>query len=95
MDRETSRTLLEQQHTFPSDHLFRVIVRADGTDADEVLADLSGFCGLVHLEDRVVRVPSREGKWLSLRLSLPCATADAVLDIYAHLATMPKVVRYL
>lgn len=95
MDRDTSRTLLEQHHSFPSDHPFHVIVRASAPDPDEVLDAIATFCGLPHLDGRVVRVPSREGRWVSLRLRLPCTSADAVLDIYAYLATMPKVVRYL
>jgi putative lipoic acid-binding regulatory protein len=39
-------------------------------------------------------VPSSKGTYLSLRLSLPCENADAVLDVYALLASLPGVIRY-
>lgn len=95
MDRDAARKLIEEHHSFPSDHTFRVIVRAEGPDADEVLANIAAFCGLPDLHGRVTQVPSSGGKWVSLRVDLPCVSADTVLDIYAHLATLPKVVRYL
>ncbi len=95
MDRPAALTLLEALHTFPSDHTFRVIVRSDPGDADRVLASLAAFCGLADMTGRVVRVPSSKGNWTSLRLALPCESAAKVLDIYAHLQTVPEVVRSL
>jgi putative lipoic acid-binding regulatory protein len=95
MDREAAKKLLEDHHSFPSDHTFRVIVRAEGPDADEVMADIARFCGLPDLHGRVTQAPSTGGKWVSLRIELPCESGDTVLDIYAHLSTLPKIARYL
>lgn len=95
MDRPAAIALLESQHTFPSNHSFCAIVRTDPAEVDAVLASVAALRGLGDLSDRVVRVPSSGGKWTSLRLRLPCATAGDVLDIYAHLQALPQVVRCL
>ncbi len=95
MDRLAAIALLEAHHTFPSDHPFRAIVRAEPADVEAVLASVALFCGLSDLPDRVERAPSSGGKWLSLRMALPCASAAQVLDIYAHLQALPQVVRCL
>ncbi|MES2643046.1 MAG: DUF493 domain-containing protein [Myxococcota bacterium] len=95
MDRPTPLELLEAHHTFPSDHAFRAIVRSDPADVDLVLASVATFCDVADLPDRVERVPSSGGKYLSLRMSLPCASAARVLEIYAHLQSLPQVVRCL
>ncbi|MDP2304925.1 MAG: DUF493 domain-containing protein [Pseudomonadota bacterium] len=95
MERLTATELLDAHHTFPSDHAFRAIVRADPAEVDAVLVSVAAFCGLTDLEDRVVRVPSSAGKWLSLRMALPCDSATRVLEIYAHLQALPQVVRCL
>ena len=95
MDRPTAIELLEANHTFPSDHAFRAIVRADPAHVEEVLASVAAFCALADLAERVERVPSSGGKWLSLRMALPCASAARVLEIYAHLQSLPQVVRCL
>lgn len=93
MDRDSALQLLEASHTFPSDHTFRVIVRPP--DVETVLASLAALCGLADLSGRVARVPSSGGRWLSLRVALPCESAARVLDIYAHLRTLPQIVRTL
>jgi putative lipoic acid-binding regulatory protein len=94
MDRQAALLLLESQHRFPSDHRFHVIVRTDGGGADAVSAAIARHFGLGTLGAREERVPSRNGTYVSLRLSLPCANAEAVLDAYALLAQLPGVVRY-
>jgi putative lipoic acid-binding regulatory protein len=95
MDRAAAIRLLESTHTFPCEHVFRVIVRAAGDDADRVLASLAAFAGLSDLAGRVTRAPSRQGTYVSLRVTLPCATAERLLDVYEHLGGLKEVVRYL
>lgn len=95
MDSEGAIVLLNAQHTFPSDHRFHVIVRAEPGSVERVSVSLAALCGLASLTDRVVEVPSAKGTYVSLRVTLPCETAETVLAVYAHLATLPHVVRYL
>ena len=95
MDRESAIALLESRHSFPSDHGFHVIVRADEAHIAVVTCAIAEHRGLDSLEGRLVTVPSKNGTYVSLRLSLPCASAADVLDVYARLATLEHVVRYL
>lgn len=94
MDRLAAIQLLESQHTFPSDHRFHVIVRAIQVDVDRVMTEMALHCGLPSLQDRVEFVPSRQGNYFSLRMTLPCQSAEAVLDVYARLQTFPEIIRY-
>ncbi len=95
MDRAAAIDLLEAHHRFPSEHVFRLIVRSDPADVAAVLASLAAFRGVADLADRVVEVPSSGGKWLSLRITLACGSAGEVVDLYGHVATLPLVVRSL
>jgi putative lipoic acid-binding regulatory protein len=94
MDRAAAIALLEAHHSFPSDHSFRVIVRADEADITTVTTSLAAHRGLPHLDGRCEQVPSNKGSYVSLRLSLPCASAEEVLDVYAHLGTIRCVVKF-
>lgn len=94
MDRDAAIKVIESQHTFPSSPTFHVIVRGDEADIAAVSAALAAQCGLPDLEGRGVRVPSRNGTYVSLRLALPCADAGAMLDVYAVLARLDAVIRY-
>ncbi len=94
MDRAAAVALLHSQHSFPSDHAFHVIVRANDTDPALVSGAIADHFGLADLAGREARVPSSGGRYLSLRLTLPCTTAEAVLDAYALFARLPAVVRY-
>lgn len=94
MDRATALALLEANHVFPSDHRFVLILRADAVAIAAVSASIAAHRGLADLEGRVEQQPSSGGRYVSLRLSLPCASAAEVLDVYAHFATLESVVRY-
>lgn len=94
MDRDAALLLLESEHTFPSDHRFHVIVRAEEPHVEEVVTSIAGLLALPHLDGRVVRVPSNQGTYVSLRMSLPCESASVVLDVYAHLSKHPRVIRH-
>lgn len=95
MDTEGALALLNAQHTFPSDHRFHVIVRAEPAAVASVGSSLATLVGLAALGDRMVEVPSAKGNYVSLRVTLPCEAAETVLAVYAHLAVLPHVVRYL
>ena len=95
MDRNVAIQLLESQHSFPSDHRFHIIIRSDPLHIEHITVSLAEFCALPHLEGRLLQIPSRNGTYLSLRVDLPCPSAAMVLDIYAHLSTLPYVIKYL
>lgn len=94
MDRAAAIALLESKHTFPGDHGFHVIVRQQPEDVAGVSRALAELAGLADLSGRVSHHPSKQGTYVSLRVSLPCASAAQVLDVYARLATLPAVIRY-
>lgn len=94
MDRDSAIKLLESQHQFPSDHRFHVIVRMEQAHVDGVVRRLAELLALPHLDGRVESVPSRHGSYVSLRITLPCARAEQVLDVYECIAKMEWVVRY-
>lgn len=93
MDRDAAIALLEATHSFPSEHFFQIIVRQSEADVDEVLGALAVLAGLSDLYGRVTRVPSSKGTYVSLRVTLPCASAEAVLDVYARLGEIPAVLK--
>jgi putative lipoic acid-binding regulatory protein len=94
MDREAALELLRSQHDFPSDHRFHVIVLGKTEDIDAILARVINMAALSSLEGRVEVVPSRHGRYVSLRLTLPCASAEHVLDFYALFQQCPEIIRY-
>jgi putative lipoic acid-binding regulatory protein len=94
MDRAAALKLLSDHHSFPADHFFQVIVRSEQEQVDAVLVALAELLTLPDLDGRVVPVFSRKGTYLSLRLTLPCQSAEQVLDVYARLQELPQVIRY-
>lgn len=92
MDREAALALLEATHRFPSEHFFQIIVRQTEDDVAAVLDALAAHVALPNLDDRVVRVPSRKGTYVSLRLTLPCESAEAVLAVYARISEIPGII---
>ena len=95
MDRAAAIELLDAHHRFPSEHVFRLIVRSDPADVAAVLTSMAAFRGVADLVDHVVEVPSTGGRWRSLRITLRCGSAAEVVDLYGHVATLPQVVRAL
>lgn len=77
--RERVRALLAEQHTFPGPYLFRVVVKP--VDRDRIVGAVEATVGA----DRVLDVgerPSREGTYVSLRISVQADSPDQVLDVY-------------
>ena len=81
MDRDAAIRLLESTHSFPSDHLFRVIVRDQPGEVERILGSLAALAGVEAWDGRLDRAASRQGTYVSLRVSLPCASAERVLEI--------------
>lgn len=90
MDRDQSLRLLRDQHTFPGPFVFRAFVRPDGRAAvvTAVRASLGPGSDVISVEERV----SREGRWVSLHLSVQVTSAEDVLGIYDVLRALEEVV---
>lgn len=86
MDRERLTALLESVHSWPTDYRVQLILRQDEAQIAAVLAVLAEQVGLADLEGRVVRVPSRKGSFVALRVELPVKDAAEVLAIYERLS---------
>ena len=80
--------LLEANHTFPCEFTLSVITRDDEMVTAAVLAAAGVGDGGGGYERR----PSAQGKYVSHRLKVPCASADAVLNLFARLRAVPGVI---
>jgi putative lipoic acid-binding regulatory protein len=84
--------LLEANHVFPGTFSLSVIARGDDAVEAAVLAaaavGLDGPLG----EGAHQRRPSAQGKYVSHRLSVPVASAEAVLELYARLRAVDGVI---
>jgi putative lipoic acid-binding regulatory protein len=87
--------LLEANHDFPGDFTVSVIARNDDAVAEAVLAAVA--TGLAQPLDAGAheRHPSAHGKYVSHRLKVPCASAEAVLVLYARLRAVEGVITIL
>ena len=90
--RRRSIELLEGHHTFPGTFSLSVIARADeGVEAAVLAAAAVGLetpLGAGAHERR----PSAQGKYVSHRLHVPVADAEAVLGLYARLRAVDGVI---
>jgi putative lipoic acid-binding regulatory protein len=87
--------LLEANHTFPGPISVSVIARNDEEVAAKVLAAASAALGQPLAEADHERHPSAQGKYVSHRLNVHCASADAVLDLFARLRAVDGVITVL
>lgn len=89
--------LLEANHAFPGDFTVSVIARNDEVVADAVLAAATAAAGLDGPLSAGAheRHPSAHGKYVSHRLKVPCASAEAVLVLYARLRAVDGVITIL
>ena len=83
--------LLEANHVFPCSFSLSVIARKDDTVEAAVLAAAVGLDAPLG-EGAHVRRPSANGKYISHRLNVPCANAEAVLALYARLRAVDGVI---
>jgi len=83
MERKEAIALLEDQHEFPGDFEFRVVVRPDAKDnVLGAIAAAAGEQGKVHAHREH---PSKTGKFVALNVPVGVPTAETVLDIYSAL----------
>lgn len=87
--------LLEAHHDFPGAFSFSVITRKDDAVEAAVLAAVAAEIGQPVGADAHVRHPSAHGKYVSHRFNVPCASAEAVLALYARLRAVAGVITIL
>jgi putative lipoic acid-binding regulatory protein len=87
--------LLEANHEFPGAFSFSVITRSDEAVEAAVLAAVAAEIGQPVGEGAHERHPSKQGKYVSHRLNVPCASAEAVLALYARLRAVDGVITIL
>jgi putative lipoic acid-binding regulatory protein len=87
--------LLEANHTFPGDISVSVIARNDEAIAAAVLAAANAALPQPLAEGAYERHPSAQGKYVSHRLNVPCASAEAVLELFARLRAVDGVITVL
>lgn len=94
MERERLLALLEANHTYPGDHRLQVILRQDEALERAVLVALARVVGVADLEGRTVRVPSRKGTYISLRVDVPVREPADVLSLYEALGRIEGLLSY-
>src|SRR4029078_9002360 len=77
--------LLQANHDFPGDFTVSVIARNDEIVAEAVLAPAVAGPEEPLSEGAHQRPPSPHGKYVSHRIRVPVANAEAVLVLYARL----------
>lgn len=87
--------LLEANHEFPCDFSVSVIARNDEAVTAAVLAAAAVGLETPLAEGSHERRPSGQGTYVSHRLSVPCASAEAVLALYARLRAVDGVITIL
>ncbi len=87
--------LLEANHAFPGDFSLSVISRSDDAVEAAILAAAAEGLGGPLASDAYERHPSAQGKYVSHRLRVPCASAEAVLALYARLRAVEGVITIL
>jgi len=87
--------LLEANHDFPGDFTVSVIARNDSGIAEAVLAAAGADLPEPLTAAAHEAHPSSHGKYVSHRLRVPCASAEAVLVLYARLRAVAGVITIL
>jgi putative lipoic acid-binding regulatory protein len=93
--RQRAIELLEANHEFPGPFSLSVIARNDEAVTAAVVAAASVGVEPAQVTDRHERKPSAGGKYVSHRLTVPVASAAAVLDLYARLRAVDGVITVL
>jgi putative lipoic acid-binding regulatory protein len=87
--------LLEANHEFPENFAVSVIARNDEAVTAAVLAAAAVGLDAPLGEGSHERRPSVHGKYVSHRLSVPCASAEQVLVLFARLRAVDGVITIL
>jgi putative lipoic acid-binding regulatory protein len=92
---QRSIELLEANHVFPGNITLSVIARNDEQVEAAVLAAAAEGLGAPLGEGAHERLPSAKGTYVSHRLNVPCASAEAVLLLFARLRAVEGVITVL
>jgi putative lipoic acid-binding regulatory protein len=87
--------LLEANHAFPCQFSLSVIARSDEAVEAALLAAAAAGTAQTMGELAHERRPSTHGKYVSHRLNVPCASAEAVLELFARLRAVDGVITIL
>jgi len=93
--RQRAIELLEANHVFPCEMWVSVIARNDEGVAARILAAASAALEQPLPDDALQSQPSAQGTYMRHRLNVPCASAAAVLDLFARLRAVDGVVTVL
>lgn len=93
-DRERLLALLRDQHSYPGVHRVQVIVHNDEARIDGVLIALSELVPSDGPAIQHERHASRNGSYVSLRVSVPVGDAEEVLEIYRRLGELEGLLSY-
>ena len=91
---EQVRTLLEQNHEFPTSYRLRIILRNLPTATTRVVAELEA-AGISLSAPMTTPRPSKKGTYLSLGLTFNARGADHVLEVYQLLRGVDEVIMCL
>lgn len=91
--REAALELLRNQHTFPGDFVFRIVVRP--TEATSVVSVVAAALGARGDVLGVQEQPSSGGRYLSLRIRAMVPEPEAVLEVYEVVAVVDGVIMML
>lgn len=87
--------LLEANHDFPGPFSVSVIARNDAAVGDAIVAAAAAIDGRPLSEGAYTQKPSAQGKYVSHRLLVTCASADDVLALYKRLREIDGVITVL
>lgn len=87
--------LIEASHAFPGPFFFSTILRNDPDVADTVRAAFAAHFECTIAETAWAAQPSAGGRYVSLRITLPCQTASQVAGMYERLHAIDGVVKVM
>jgi hypothetical protein len=82
LDLERLKLLLDENHQWPGDYLFKFIVPA--TECEHFLALTPAL--------QWIKKPSSEGKYISMTANHRCQDSDEVLNIYRQVNTVKGII---
>lgn len=94
-DLDRFRELLQSSHTFPGPYLLAVITHNDPESVQTLRAALADRHAAVGDGAEWTITESRNGRYVSHRVTLHCASPDDVLALYETVRTLPGVVTIL
>ena len=91
--RSSALDLLRAQHTFPGPYVFRLVIEPGA--APSIVSAVSAAMRHTGRMSKVEEKPSRQGRFVSLRLHVEVHRAEGVLDVYEVVSGLDGVVMSL